>query len=160
MPRKPNLTDADRAAVSQAIRHAKLVETSRKAARIVKHEDPPPEVVAERERLEGSLSDWMRYHGGEALIHGPAETGKTISALWKLHLCALKYPNASLVIARKTQASIYGTVLRTYTEKVLGDQVNVSAYGGGKPEWFDYPNGARIWIAGLDTDWTTLVIDA
>lgn len=66
MPRKPNLTDADRAAVSQAIRHAKLIETSRKAARIVKHEDPPPEVVAERERLEGSLADWMRHHGGEA----------------------------------------------------------------------------------------------
>lgn len=29
MPRKPNLTDADRAAVSQAIKHAKLVEASR-----------------------------------------------------------------------------------------------------------------------------------
>ena len=101
-------------------------------------------------RFYGGAAEFARYHGGEALIHGPAETGKTISALWKLHLCALKYPNASLVIARKTQASIYGTVLRTYTEKVLGDQVNVSAYGGGKPEWFDYPNGARIWIAGLD----------
>jgi len=48
MPRKPNLTDADRAAVSQAIRHARLIETSRKAARIVKHEDPSAEVIAER----------------------------------------------------------------------------------------------------------------
>ena len=101
-------------------------------------------------RFYGGAAEFARYHGGEALIHGPAETGKTISALWKLHLCALKYPNASLVIARKTQASIYGTVLRTYTEKVLGEQAMVTAYGGGKPEWFDYPNGARIWIAGLD----------
>ena len=84
----------------------------------------------------------------DGVIHH--NTGKTISALWKLHLCALKYPNASLVIARKTQASIYGTVLRTYTEKVLGKTATVEAYGGGKPEWFDYANGARIWIAGLD----------
>ena len=84
----------------------------------------------------------------DGVIHH--NTGKTISALWKLHLCALKYPGASLVIARKTQASIYGTVLRTYTEKVLGKTATVEAYGGGKPEWFDYPNGARIWIAGLD----------
>ena len=66
MPRKPNLTDADRAAVSQAIRHARLIETSRKAARIVKHEDPPPEVVAERERLEADFPAWLRFHGGEA----------------------------------------------------------------------------------------------
>jgi phage terminase large subunit len=98
----------------------------------------------------GGACEFARYHGSEAIIHGPAETGKTLSALWKLHLCALKYPNASLVIARKTQASIYGTVLRTYTEKVLGDVSTVEAYGGGKPEWFDYANGARIWVAGLD----------
>ena len=98
----------------------------------------------------GGAREFAKYHGPEALLHGPAETGKTYSALWKLHLCALKYPGASLVIARKTQASIYGTVLRTYTEKVLGKTATVEAYGGGKPEWFDYPNGARIWIAGLD----------
>ncbi len=103
----------------------------------------------------GGAREFVRYHGPEALLHGPAETGKTISALWKLHRLALKYANASIVIARKTQASIYGTALRTYTEKVLGGEemmarVGVTPYGGSKPEWFDYPNGARIWIAGLD----------
>jgi hypothetical protein len=98
----------------------------------------------------GGARDFVRYHGPEALIHGPAETGKTISALWKLHLCALKYAGASLVIARKTQTSVYGTVLETFAKKVLGDQGGVEAYGGGKPEWYDYRNGARIWIAGLD----------
>jgi phage terminase large subunit len=98
----------------------------------------------------GGAREFVRYHGPEAIIHGPAETGKTISALWKLHRLALKYPDASLVIARKTQASIYGTVLETFTKKVLGDRAVVDVYGGGKPEWFDYRNGARIWIAGLD----------
>jgi len=84
----------------------------------------------------------------DGIIHH--NTGKTISALWKLHRLALKYKNASLVIARKTQASIYGTVLETYQRKVLSEGAGVVPYGGSKPEWFDYENGARIWIAGLD----------
>ena len=49
----------------------------------------------------GAAKEFVSFKGAEAVIHGPAETGKTISALWKLHLCALKYPNASLVISRK-----------------------------------------------------------
>lgn len=96
----------------------------------------------------GGAREFARYHGPEALLHGPAETGKTISALWKLHLCALKYEKASIVIARKTQTSVYATVLQTYVNKVL--QGVATPYGGGKPEWFDYPNGSRVWIAGLD----------
>ena len=101
----------------------------------------------------GGALEFTAYHGSEAILHGPAETGKTISLLWKLHLCALKYKNASLVIARKTQTSIYSTVMMTYMQKVLmGDpkQWGISPYGAKKPEWFDYPNGSRIWIAGLD----------
>lgn len=98
----------------------------------------------------GGAREWVRYHGPEAMLHGPAETGKTLSALWKLHLCALKYPSASIVIARKTQTSVYSSVLQTFANKVLMDVQGVKAYGGGKPEWFDYPNGARVWVAGLD----------
>ena len=73
--------------------------------------------------------------------------------MWKLHYLAYKHPGVSFVIARKTQTSIYGTVLETYRKKVLLDQPEawgVVPYGGSKPEWFDYANGARIWIAGLD----------
>ena len=98
----------------------------------------------------GGARELARHHGPEAIVHGPAETGKTISALWKLHLCALKYPRASIVIARKTLASTYSTVLQTYLHKVMVGGSAIEPYGGGKPEWFDYQNGARIWLAGLD----------
>jgi len=98
----------------------------------------------------GGAREFACYHGSEALLHGAAQTGKTLSALWKLHLCALKYQDASLVILRKTQASIYATALQTYLHKVRSEDSQTSAYGGEKPEWFDYPNGARIWLAGLD----------
>jgi len=100
----------------------------------------------------GGARDFAAYHGPEAIVHGPAETGKSLSALWKLHLCALKYPKASIIIARKTLASTYATILQTFRQKVLGDADawGVRVYGGEKPEWFDYPNGSRIWITGLD----------
>ena len=98
----------------------------------------------------GGNREFAIYKGPEALIHGPAETGKTISALWKLHLCAMKYKRASIVIARKVRDTIYPTVLKTYTSKVLTEGCGVRAYGGERPLWFDYPSGSRIWVAGLD----------
>lgn len=98
----------------------------------------------------GGAREFVKYQGPEAMIHGPAETGKTISALYKLHICACKYSNASIVIARKTLTVTYATVLQTFLNKVLDEDAPVEAYGGMKPEWFDYPTGSRIWITGLD----------
>jgi PBSX family phage terminase large subunit len=102
----------------------------------------------------GGARELARYKGPEAIIHGPAETGKTLGALNKLHLIACKYPDASIVIARKTLTSTYGTVLQTFMGKVLGSDEDAwpcSRYGGEKPEFFTYADtGARIWIAGLD----------
>jgi phage terminase large subunit len=88
----------------------------------------------------------------EVLLIGPAETGKTIALLWKLHRLAFKYPKASLVISRKTLTSTYSTVLRTFEEKVCGEGMRlvVETYGGEKAQWYDYPNESRIWVAGLD----------
>jgi hypothetical protein len=98
----------------------------------------------------GAAREFFTYKGAEALLHGPAETGKTIAALYKLHVCACKYPKASIVIARKTLSSAIGTVLQTFINKVLDKAAPVEIYGGSKPEWFDYKNGSRIWVAGLD----------
>jgi phage terminase large subunit len=98
----------------------------------------------------GGVKEFVNYRGSEAIVHGPAETGKTIGALYKLHICATDYPNASIVIARKTLSSTYATVLQTFKDKVLHDGASVRPYGGEKPEWYDYPSGARIWITGLD----------
>jgi hypothetical protein len=62
----PRLSDTDRAAVSQSVKHARLVEASRKLARIVKHTDPDAKTKAARTRLEKSLTKWIKRHGGEA----------------------------------------------------------------------------------------------
>lgn len=98
----------------------------------------------------GGARNFARCLEPEVIVSGPAETGKTLAALYKLHIIACKYPGASLVIARKTLKSAYSTVLITFKNKVLHDGAPVEVYGGEKPEWFDYANGSRIWMAGLD----------
>jgi phage terminase large subunit len=98
----------------------------------------------------GANLDALRCKAPEVLLCGPAETGKTFAFLLKLHLIATQYEKASLVILRKTLTSTYSTVLITFQQKVLGDDAPVEVYGGEKPQWFDYPTKARIWVAGLD----------
>jgi hypothetical protein len=85
----------------------------------------------------------------ETLVSGPAETGKTWGSLQYADALLWKYPGAQGVIARKTYSSLVGSALRTF-RRILGLSSPVKAYGGEKPEWFDYPNGSRLWVAGLD----------
>lgn len=98
----------------------------------------------------GGVKEFVNCRGSEAIVHGPAETGKTIGALYKLHIAAATYPKAQIVICRKTLTSAYSTVLQTFQNKVLQGDPRIPPYGGEKPQWFDYPNGARIWMAGMD----------
>lgn len=85
----------------------------------------------------------------EVMISGPAETGKTLAALQKIDTLCWKYPNIHALIVRKTRASMDASVLKTFQDKVLMGDV-VTAYGGFKPEWYDYPNGSRLVVGGLD----------
>jgi PBSX family phage terminase large subunit len=92
-------------------------------------------------------------HDPEVVLSGPADTGKTIALLTKLHWLAHKHAGASIVIARKQLTDTYSTVLITLQKKIIAQELEagvVQKYGGDKPQWFDYPNGSRIWVAGLD----------
>ena len=101
----------------------------------------------------GAARQAFLCHDPEMILAGPADTGKTLALLNKLHICACKYPRASIVIARRQLTDTFGTVLQTFQNKVIPQELEtgqVRVYGGAKAEWFDYPNGSRIWIAGLD----------
>jgi len=56
------LSSTDRAAVAQNIRHTKLVQASRRLARVVKTVHPSKEALARRARLEKDLSKWLKYY--------------------------------------------------------------------------------------------------
>ena len=98
----------------------------------------------------GGCKEFMECRDPEVIIAGPAETGKTLAALWLLHIQASKYPRASIVIARKRYSDVHSTVLQTLKNKVLPQDGSVIAYGGEAPRWYDYSNGSRIWVAGMD----------
>jgi PBSX family phage terminase large subunit len=97
----------------------------------------------------GGAARLWRSRGHEVMLSGPSETGKTFSCLHKLDALLWKYPRARAVIVRKTLSSLYPSVLQTY-RNVLGPEPAVDFYGGQKPEWADYPNGSRVYFAGMD----------
>lgn len=114
----------------------------------------PQPITAKPPFFRGSALEIQSYREREFLISGPAETGKTYSALWLLDSLLRETPKAQAVLARKLQVSIWGTVLVTYQRiqqlrEKLGDKSAIP-YGGQKPEWYEYPNGARLWIGGMD----------
>lgn len=97
----------------------------------------------------GGAVDLWRCRDHEVVLAGPAETGKTRACCEKLDALMWKYPRSQAVVVRKTLASLFTTVLQTY-RNVIGPGSPIVFYGGGKPEWADYPNGSRLYFAGLD----------
>lgn len=102
----------------------------------------------------GNNRAFYHSHEPECLIAGPADTGKTLTALAKIFALAWLHSNASLVIARKRLTDCFGSVIVTLEKQIMTDCLAplgpVTKYGGEKPQFYDFPNGSRIWVAGLD----------
>jgi phage terminase large subunit len=88
--------------------------------------------------------------GHEWILAGPSETGKTFAALWRLDTLLRTTPTSNYALVRKVAADIGPTVLRTYQRVIALSGSGATPYGGNSPQWYDYPNGARLWIGGMD----------
>jgi phage terminase large subunit len=123
----------------------------------------------------GAQAGFQPYGGGlrlwkckapEVIISGPAETGKTRTALEKLDVFMWKYPGSQAIIVRKTYKSLKTSVLLTFERKVLGawnpaanngagafdqSKTPVVKLGGEHVEGYLYPNGSRIFLGGMDS---------
>jgi hypothetical protein len=97
----------------------------------------------------GAVRELWKTRDFETIVAGPAETGKTWGSLQYVDALLWKYPGAQGVMCRKTYASLVGSAIRTYL-RIIGPNSPIKTYGGEKPQWFDYPNGSRLWVAGLD----------
>lgn len=97
----------------------------------------------------GAVKTLWQSRDFETIVSGPAETGKTWGSLQYADALLWKYPGAHGVMIRKTYADLVASCLRTYL-RIIGPDTPVKAYGGERPQWFDYPNGSRLWVAGLD----------
>jgi len=113
-----------------------------------------PSITPTTLRIEprGAALDLLRCYDPEVLISGPAGTGKSFVALFKLHHCLLNVPNLRVLAVRKTLQSLTETGLVTYREKILHPSDHVQFFGGSreKPPAFNYENGAQFLVGGLD----------
>lgn len=103
----------------------------------------------------GAARDLFHARNDEILLDGPAGTGKSLAALYRLHLACLKHPGIKCLIVRKTAMSLGSTTLRTFDEKVAVDALAMGVvrwYGGSRrePASYKYSNGSRIVVGGMD----------
>lgn len=97
----------------------------------------------------GNESFWLSM-ADEQVLSGPAETGKTRTALEKINLLCEAYSNLRVLMCRKTYRSLIETACVTFEKKVLDESSGVIKFGGERPIHYQYPNGSRIVLGGLD----------
>lgn len=103
----------------------------------------------------GGAVELLHSTDPEVLLSGPAGTGKSVAALYRLHLTALNVPDCRLLVCRQTQVSLAASTLETFKKEVAAASLaagDVRWYGGSgsEPPAFLYPNGSKILVGGLD----------
>ena len=109
-------------------------------------------------RVYGGMWDLWASHASVKVAGGTYDAGKTYSVCAYMDALAKKYPGARMTFVHRSLNRVHRNIIPTY-EKYLGykptsrDATNptfVTRYGGEKPEFFEYPNGTRIYVNGLD----------
>lgn len=99
--------------------------------------------------------DFMLNKDREVIIAGPYDCSKTFTAMHKYNLLLWTYPNARMLLVRKSYKALLPSALATFYNKVLpvppsDERCPIEVYGGGKPERIIYPNGSEMWLGGMD----------
>ena len=98
--------------------------------------------------LRGGALKFFACRDPRSILSGPSDTGKTWTALSFLHTLCCAYPGSQHVMARKTYSSIASSCAQTFNRIIAGCGVRV--LGSDSPRLYTYPNGAQVWVAGLD----------
>ncbi len=90
---------------------------------------------------------------------GTYDAGKTYGLVAYMHFLALRYEGARMTFVHRSLNRVYRNIIPTY-EKFLGYKppsrddnpkgLEVTRFGGERPEFFEYDNGTRIYMNGLD----------
>lgn len=100
-------------------------------------------------RFRGAALEAQKATDHELMCAGPAESAKTYGLCWKLDTLLRDTPGARAVIVRKVRQDMGQTVLATF-QRVAGIRGGIAPYGGGHPVWYDYQNGSRVYVIGMD----------
>src|SRR6185503_10636511 len=113
---------------------------------------PAPERVTIDYTPYGAARHLFACRDREILLEGPANTGKSYGALWKVHIALLKYPGCKWIMLRKTFASLKASTMVTYRERVLHPALGVHFWPskGDEAPHYAYPNGSKLYVGGMD----------
>lgn len=103
----------------------------------------------------GNAIDLFLSKEPEVLYEGAAGTGKSRACIEKLHFLAMKYPDARILMVRKTLVSLSGSAVQTYEKHVAKAHIasgEVKFFGGSprEPASYKYKNGSCIVLGGMD----------
>jgi len=111
-----------------------------------------PELVITAPELRGGNLALGACRDTEVLLDGPAGTGKTYAALYKIHVILTNYPHSKALVVRKHNSDLAGSAMATFQDNVLDPREGVYYFGGNKvkPAGYIYPNGSFLAVNGLD----------
>lgn len=106
----------------------------------------------ERLKLYGAAKQLWNCTEREAIIAGPAGTGKSLACLALMHYRAISFPGSRHLIARDTRSSLTFTGLVTFEEHILGLDHPMVTNGSSRKyrHTYTYPNGSEIIVGGMD----------
>ena len=109
-------------------------------------------------RPYGSMQELFESHEPLKIVGGGYDAGKTFSCVAYMDMLARRYPGARLTFIHKYLNRTYRNIIPSY-EKFLGfrpspsgdpNPTPITQYGGELPLFFEYWNGSRIYMNGLD----------
>ncbi len=107
---------------------------------------------------QGAMQDVYRSQSSVRIVGGTYDAGKTFGSIAYMDAFAWLNPGARMTFVHRSLNRVYRNIVPSY-EKFLGykptsrDDPNptaVTRFGGERPEFFEYANGTRIYMNGLD----------
>ena len=107
---------------------------------------------------QGAMPALYQSKASVRIVGGTYDAGKTFGGIAYMDAFAWRNPGARMTFVHRSLNRVYRNIVPSY-EKFLGykptsrDAPNptyVTRFGGERPEFFEYANGSRIYMNGLD----------
>ena len=108
--------------------------------------------------IYGKMLDLWESEASVKVAGGTYDAGKTFSLCAYMDVLAGAFPGARMTFVHRSLSRVYRNILPTYykylgytpTSRDAPNPTFVTRFGGEKPEFFEYKNGTRIYVNGVD----------